>query len=93
MTTHPQVWIENPIGEFIGVDEGLADFLKQIWAEGYVTRYSCQGTDKKPPYIMFPYPKQAEQFMEQYGGWMPDGPWDGGAAVVRAFNIERKSNE
>jgi hypothetical protein len=90
MTRHPQVWIENPIGEYIGVDEGLADFLTHIWAEGYVTRYSCQGGGEKEPYIMFPYPEQARRFTEQYGGWMPDGPWDRGAAVVRGFRIDRE---
>lgn len=94
-TLHPQVEITTPIGTVIEVDKGLADFLRKIWTEGYVTLYSCQGGGHRKNYIMFPDMETAKRFQAEYGGFVSDRTFGGrtfvgGAGVVRDFSVDNR---
>lgn len=84
---HTQRTIQNPIGIDVEVDEGLADLLLRLWAEGYVTVYSCQESGRDEPYIMFPGLPDAERFVANYGGTLSPIEFVAGRRVVDGFVI------
>lgn len=80
------------------VDEQLADFLTHLWAEGYVTVYSCQSGHpeggiapvSRLRYIMFHDIDMAVKFQTSYGGHVDEMIYREDRRCVRGFEIPTK---
>ena len=64
MTEHKQVLIENPVGEFIPIDEGISELIKELWKRDIYTYNSCQENEPGIIWIEFANSYDAKVFLD-----------------------------